>query len=237
VQCVILAGGLGTRMWPDAHSVPKTLLPVADRPFAWWQLSWLRNAGITSVVYCIGYLGEQVRDFVGDGSAWDLQVDYVDEGTELRGTAGALALALEAGVLQTDFLVLYGDSWLQVDPADVMRVHQRSGLPALMTVYDNGGRWDGSNVVFADGRVVRYEKGLDPTPPEMHWIDYGLSALTRDLVRDRVPHGERSDLAPLCTSLAAAGQLAGYEVSERFYEIGSPAGRAEADAVLRALSL
>jgi MurNAc alpha-1-phosphate uridylyltransferase len=236
VQCVILAGGLGTRMWPDARSVPKTLLPVAGRPFASWQLTWLRAAGVTSVVYCIGYLGEQVRDFVGDGKAWDLEVAYVDEGTQLRGTAGALALADETGRLDERFLVLYGDSWLQVDPADVLLASERSGLPALMTVFDNHSRWDGSNVVYADGLVVRYEKGLDPTPPEMHWIDYGLSVLTRELIRARVPRGEHSDLAPLCTALAAEGALAGYEVGERFYEIGSPAGRAEAEALLGQLS-
>jgi MurNAc alpha-1-phosphate uridylyltransferase len=236
VQCVILAGGLGTRMWPDARSVPKTLLPVAGRPFASWQLTWLRAAGVTSVVYCIGYLGEHVREFVGDGRAWDLDVGYVDEGTQLRGTAGALALADEAGVLDERFLVLYGDSWLQVDPADVLLTSERSGLPALMTVFDNHSQWDGSNVVYADGLVVRYEKGLDATPPEMHWIDYGLSVLTRELVRVRVPRGERSDLAPLCSALAAEGALAGYEVAERFYEIGSPAGRAEAEVLLGRLS-
>jgi MurNAc alpha-1-phosphate uridylyltransferase len=236
VQCVILAGGLGTRMWPAARTVPKTLLPVAGRPFASWQLAWLRASGVTSVVYCIGFLGEQVREFVGDGRAWDLEVTYVDEGSELRGTAGALALADEAGVLAERFLVLYGDSWLQVDPADVLRAAERSGLPALLTVFDNHGRWDGSNVVFSDGLVVRYEKGLDPVPPEMHWIDYGLSVLTRDLVTTRVPRGERSDLSPLCTALAAAGARAGYEGTERFDEIGSPAGRAEAEALLRALS-
>jgi NDP-sugar pyrophosphorylase family protein len=236
VQCVILAGGLGTRMWPEARTVPKTLLPVAGRPFASWQLSWLADSGVTSVVYCIGFLGEQVRDFVGDGSAWGLSVSYVDEGSELRGTAGALALADADGVLEDRFLVLYGDSWLQVDPAQVLLASERSGLPALMTVFDNGGRWDGSNVVYRDGLVVRYEKGLDPAPPEMHWIDYGLSVLTRELVATRVPRGERSDLAPLCTALAQERALAGYEVGERFYEIGSADGRAEAEALLGSVS-
>ena len=233
MQCVILAGGLGTRMWPDARTIPKTLLTVAGRPFAGWQLQWLAGAGVTSVVYCIGYLGEQVRDYVGDGSTWGLSVDYVDEGKRLRGTAGALALANARGVLESRFLVLYGDSWLQIDPADVFATSERSGLPALMTVYENRGQWDGSNVVYRDGRVLRYEKGLDPVPPDMHWIDYGLSVFTRDVIESRVPVDSPSDLAPLCTAMAAAGELAGYLATERFYEIGSPTGRAEADALLR----
>ncbi len=233
MQCVILAGGLGTRMWPDARTIPKTLLDVAGQPFAGWQLRWLADAEVNSVVYCIGYLGEQVREFAGDGSAWGLSIDYVDEGEQLRGTAGALRLAAEQGVLADQFLVLYGDSWLQVDPADVYATSRRSGRPALMTVFENRGQWDGSNVIYRDGVVERYEKGLTPPPPQMRWIDYGLSVFARSVIEERVPVGVPSDLAPLCSEMAAAGELSGYLVAERFYEIGSPAGRAEAEALLR----
>jgi NDP-sugar pyrophosphorylase family protein len=232
MQCVILAGGLGTRMWPYARTVPKTLLPVAGRPFAAWQLEWLARAGVTSVVYCIAYLGDQIRDYVGDGSTWGLKVAYVDEGTALRGTAGAIRLATDEGVLDPRFLVLYGDSWLQIDPSEVYRHSDTCGLPALMTVFENRGRWDTSNVVFDCGMVTRYEKGLDPVPPEMRWIDYGLQVLTRGLVLAGVPATEPSDLAPLYSRLAAGGQLAGFEAAARFYEIGSPDGLAEAAEVI-----
>ena len=232
MQCVILAGGLGTRMWPVAKTVPKTLLPVAGRPFADWQLDWLAGAGVTSVVYCVGYLGEQVREHVGDGSARGLDVHYVDEGRELRGTGGALRLAYDEGELHERFLVLYGDSWLQVDPAAVHTAAARSGLPALMTVYENNGQFDTSNVEYAEGRVVRYAKGLDPIPSQMRWIDYGLSVLERTLVADRIPGDTVADLSDLCHALAAEGALAGYLVTERFYEIGSHAGLAELDALL-----
>jgi NDP-sugar pyrophosphorylase family protein len=219
-------------MWPRAQTIPKTLIPVAGRPFASWQLDWLAGAGVTSVVYCVGYLGEQVRDHVGDGRPWGLEVSYVDEGRDLRGTAGALRLAHDEGVLAERFLVLYGDSWLQVDPAAVHTAAAASGLPALMTVYENRGLFDASNVEYADGRVVRYEKGLDPTPPEMRWIDYGLSVLERDVVADRVPPGVVADLAALCHDLSLQGLLAGLEVADRFYEIGSPEGLAELEELL-----
>jgi NDP-sugar pyrophosphorylase family protein len=234
MQCVILAGGLGTRMLPETRTIPKTLLPVAGKPFATHQLTWLARAGIDSVVYCVGHLGEQIRAHVGDGSAFGLSVRYVDEGEQLRGTAGALRLACDEDELDPDFLVLYGDSWLQVDPAAVLRAARERREPALMTVYRNDGRWDGSNVVLADGRVTCYRKGLTPPPPEMRWIDYGLLALRRPVIADRVPAATPQDLAPLCSALAAQGLLAGQEVFERFYEIGSSSGRSELETVFAA---
>jgi hypothetical protein len=105
-------GGRAGRMWPETKTVPKTLLPVHGKPFAAWQLSWLARSGIDSIAYSVGYLGDDVRAYAGDGSAWGGSVVYVDEGEQLRGTAGALRLTLDSGVLEDDFVVLYGDSWL-----------------------------------------------------------------------------------------------------------------------------
>src|SRR5437870_13774975 len=99
MQCVILAGGLGTRMRPLTETVPKTLLPVAGTPFAHYQLDWLARHGVRDVVYCVAVLGDQVRAYASDGSRWGLAVRYVEDGHELRGTAGALRRALDAGVL------------------------------------------------------------------------------------------------------------------------------------------
>lgn len=236
MQCVILAGGLGTRMWPETRTIPKTLLPIAGTPFATWQLSWLARAGIDSVVYCVGHLGQQIRDHVGDGGSWGLSVRYVDEGDDLRGTAGALRLAHDERALEEDFLVLYGDSWLQVDPAQVLGALRQRREPALMTVFCNDGRWDGSNVVLDGARVARYEKGVTPPPPEMRWIDYGLLAFRREVIGERVPPEKPADLAPVCSGLAGDGLLAGFEVTERFYEIGSMAGRDELEALFASTS-
>jgi NDP-sugar pyrophosphorylase family protein len=234
MQCVILAGGLGTRMWPETKTVPKALLPVAGKPFASWQLSWLAAAGIGSVVYCVGHLGGQIRSYVGNGARWGLAVRYVDEGGQLRGTAGALRLAHDQGALDGDFLVLFGDSWLQIDPAAVLRAARERPEPALMTVFRNEGRWDASNVVLDGTRVARYAKRLAAPPPEMRWIDYGLLAFRRQVIGERVPPGGPADLAPLCTALAEEGLLAALEAGQRFYEIGSAAGRDELQAVLAA---
>jgi NDP-sugar pyrophosphorylase family protein len=232
MQCVILAGGIGTRMWPETKTTPKTLLPVCGRPFAAWQLQWLADSGIGSVVYCIGFLGDEVRRFVGSGAAWGLDVSYVDEGESLRGTAGALRLALDAGALAEEFLALYGDSWLRVDPAAVLRHLRARPEPAVMTVFENTHQWDTSNVIFDGDRVVRYAKGLALRPAEMTWIDYGLMAFERVVIADRVPAGQVRDLAPLLTELADESQLAGFAAADRFYEIGSVAGRQELEGYL-----
>ncbi len=231
MQCVILAGGLGTRMWPETKTIPKHLLPIAGTPFATWQLSWLARSGIDSVVYCVGHLGQLIREHAGDGASWGLSVRYVDEGDLLRGTAGALRLAYDEGALDEDFLVLYGDSWLQIDPALVLRAARERREPGLMTVFRNDGRWDASNVVLKDTRISRYAKGLAAPPPEMRWIDYGLLAFRRGVIGERVPANRSADLAPLCAGLADEGLLAGFEVGRRFYEIGSVAGRDELDAL------
>jgi NDP-sugar pyrophosphorylase family protein len=224
VQVVILAGGLGTRMRTVAPEIPKCLIPVAGRPFADHQLRWLAGQGVSDVLYSIGYLGEQIRTFAGDGARWNLKIRYVDEGAHLRGTAGALRLALDANMLEERFEVLYGDSYLDVDLQEVDAAHRATGLPALMTVYRNSGRWEESNAVFDGTLVTRYEKHCPEPPPDMCFVDYGLSSLVRSVVEHNVVSEAESDLASLYSMLSREGQLGGFEVSSRFYEIGSPDG-------------
>jgi MurNAc alpha-1-phosphate uridylyltransferase len=221
MQCVILAGGQGTRMLPLTERVPKTLLPVVGHPFAWHQLHLLARAGVTDVVYCIGHKGEQIREFWDRTTAPIPSIRYVDEGEEPQGTGGALRLALDEGALQESFLVLYGDSFLPIEFAPVWNAFQRSQSSALMTVLRNCGRWDRSNVRFSDGRVELYDKEADPAQAGMEFIDYGLSVMRRDVV---LALDKPSDLSALFHRLSVRGELAGLEVHDRFYEIGSPEG-------------
>ncbi len=227
MQCLILAGGLGTRMYPRSQSVPKCLIEVAGRPFAHWQLDWLASEGIEDVVFSIGHLGEMVRAEIGDGSRWGVTVTYVDEGERRAGTGGALRLAVERGALAEEFFVLYGDSYLTIDIGAVEASFVARRSDALMTVYRNEGRWEPGNVVFRDGMVTRYEKGVTPTPPDMQFVDYGLCALRAAVVVEIVPPGRPSDLADALGTLSRQGRLAGFEAAHRFFEIGTPAGLAD----------
>jgi NDP-sugar pyrophosphorylase family protein len=225
MQCVILAGGRATRMRPLTDTIPKALIPVAGRPFLDHQLAWLAGHGVSDVVLCVGYRGDAIRAHAGDGARHGLRVRYVDETDRLRGTAGALRLALDEGALEESFLLTYGDSFLPVDFAAVFAAFAASGKPALMTVFRNDGRWDTSNVIFDGGLVALYDKQRATRPiSDFAYIDYGLSALSRRVIADAVPAGGVADLAPLFQALSVRGELAGLEVAQRFYEIGSPAG-------------
>jgi MurNAc alpha-1-phosphate uridylyltransferase len=227
VQCVILAGGLATRMRPATETVPKALLPVAGSPFADHQLRWLAADGVTDVVFAIAHLGDRIREFVGDGSAWGLRVAYADEGDHLRGTAGALRLAYDAGLLENAFAVLYGDSFLSLDVGTAFAEFGRARRDVLMTVFRNDGAFDRSNARLEGGAVVYDKTVADPAAAGMHFIDYGLSIIDRDTVVPEIPPGVVADLADTYRRLSHEGRVAGLEVTERFYEIGSPDGLAE----------
>ena len=229
MQCVILAGGLGTRMRPLTETCPKTLLPAAGYPFAYHQLHWLAAQGITEAVYSIGHQGDQIRRYWAEEPSPIPSIRYVDEGEVLLGTAGALRWARKQGVLDERFFVIYGDSFLPIEFAPVWDAFEASGLPALMAVLRNEGRWDRSNVIYQPGRVVLYDKAA---APGMQYIDYGLSCFRRELFDD-VTH---SDLSALFHQLSIQGRLAAFEVHERFYEIGSPAGLRDFEEYLEGAS-
>ena len=225
----ILAGGLATRLRPITERVPKVLIPVAGQPFLAHQLALLRQQGIHRAVLCLGHLGEMVQRDFGDGSAHGVRLEYSFDGPVLLGTGGALKRALP--LLGNRFLVLYGDSYLPIAFRPVAECFERSGKLGLMTVYQNEGRYDTSNVVFGDGEIKVYDKKIKR--PDMRHIDYGLSVFQASAFDDW-PADRPFDLSDIMQRLVAQKQLAGFEVKERFYEIGSPAGLAELEAWLGA---
>jgi NDP-sugar pyrophosphorylase family protein len=228
VPVALLAGGLATRLRPITAKIPKSLVEVAGRPFIDHQLQLLHANGVRRVVLCLGHLGEMVREHVGDGSAFGVEAAYSFDGERLLGTGGALKRA--AALLGPVFWVLYGDSYLEIDYRAILADFERHHALGLMTVLHNQDRWDRSNVIFRNGRLVWYSKRAPS--PEMTHIDYGALLLRREVL-ERVPAGEPHDLADLLSDLSAEGRLAGYEVYSRFYEIGSPAGLAETQAYLQ----
>jgi len=222
LSVAILAGGRATRLRPLTTNIPKALIDINGEPFIAHQLRLLRANGITRVVICVGYRGKMIQEYLGNGARFGLEVRFAFDGPRLLGTAGALKQALP--LLGKAFFVLYGDSYLPCNYLTVQTAFEQSGRPALMTVLRNHGRWDSSNVDFVDGKILEYNKH-DPTL-RMHHIDYGLGVFDRAALMG-VPDAQSYDLATLYQELAAQGDLAAYEVDQRFYEIGSFVGLEE----------
>jgi NDP-sugar pyrophosphorylase family protein len=226
IPVAILAGGLATRLRPITEKIPKSLVPVAGRPFLAHQLELLHARGIRRAVLCIGFLGEMIQREFG-AEAHGIKLDYSFDGVKLLGTGGAIKRALPR--LGPEFFILYGDSYLPIEYAPVAEAFHRSGKLGLMTVYRNEGKYDTSNVVFREGEIAVYDK--QAKLPEMRHIDYGLS-LFQARVFEAYAADQVFDLAEVMGRLVREQQLAGYEVPERFYEMGSPEGLAELEKLL-----
>src|SRR5438477_696020 len=224
----ILAGGLATRLRPLTETLPKALITVADEPFLAHQLRLLRSRGIRRVVLCLGYLGDMVERHFRNGDQYGMKIVYSFDGPQLLGTGGALKRALP--MLNRQFFVLYGDSYLPIDYGSVAQAFFDSGKPALMTVFKNDGRWDLSNVEFRGEEIHRYDK--KNRTQDMQYIDYGLGVFRAEVLASW-PGDKPFDLADVYRDLTERKQLAGFEVKQRFYEVGSTEGLAELDSLLR----
>lgn len=223
----ILAGGLATRLQPISERIPKSLIDVAGEPFAVHQIELLRRHGLVDITFLVGHLGEMIRDTLGDGTRWGARLRYVFDGPRRLGTGGAIRNALPE--LGDPFLLLYGDSYLECDYAAIEKSFLSSEKLGLMTVYRNEDRLDRSNVLYAEGRVVSYDKKHHTS--EMRHIDYGVGAFRKSAF-SAFAHHEEFDLVALYQHLLQNDDLLGCEVPYRFYEIGSPKGLAETRAYL-----
>jgi N-acetyl-alpha-D-muramate 1-phosphate uridylyltransferase len=220
----ILAGGLATRLGALTEKIPKSLILIDGKPFVAHQLRLLQRSGIQHVILCVGHLGEQIEQAVGNGSGFGVEVAYSYDGAVLRGTAGAVRTALPK--LGESFFVMYGDSYLSCNYAAIEQEFLRSRKLGLMTVFRNDGQWDASNVEFEEGRVLAYNKSNRTS--RMRYIDYGLGVFHAE-VFGKIG---AADLAEVYSELLQAGELAALEVQERFYEIGSPSGLQEMKTLL-----
>lgn len=225
---VILAGGLATRLYPITRKIPKALITIAGRPFIDHQLTLLKQKGVEQVVLCIGNLGASIEEFVGDGSRWGIEVRYSYDGDFLLGTGGAVKKA--ARILPDAFMILYGDSYLDIEYEPVVQCFYEKKLPVLMTVYRNRGATDISNILMDEGRIIRYNKA--DYEPAMEYIDYGLIVICREIF-DSYPSNEPFDLSQILSESVDAGQVAAFEVEHRYYEIGSVHGIRETEEYIR----
>ena len=227
MQAVILAGGLGTRLRPLTEGVPKAMVMVHGKPFLEYQIRLLLNGGITSLVLCIGHLGERIREYFGDGGKFGVDIRYSDDGDTLLGTAGALKRA--EPLLADDFFLIYGDSYLFLDYRAIMDFFRRRHKLALMVVYRNEDSREPSNVVTGDGFVLAYDK--ETHSPDMTHINFGASVIRKQALSS-VPPSRYYTQEELYADLIQKQELLAYEVYDPYYEVGSREGLAAFDRLV-----
>ena len=214
----ILSGGLSKRLGKKAENIPKALLDISGKPFILRQLNYLKDQGFKNVVICTGHYGDKIKNFVGNGSQYNINVTYSDDGNKLLGTGGSIKKA--STILDKNFFILYGDSFLPINFSKIEKVFFDQKKPALMTVLKNLNQWDKSNAYFKNKSVIynkkNPEKGMD-------YIDYGLNVVNNSIF-DNFIENKNFDIAEVFENLSKNNLLAGHEVKERFYEIGSISG-------------
>ncbi len=222
-QVVVLMGGLGTRL--GLKGIPKAMALINGHPFFDYQLKLLKRWRFYKFLFLVGHQAEYIEDYYGDGSKWQVDIQYSYDGKEQLGTGGALRNAAEK--LEEDFLLIYGDSFMDVDYQEVVYrywLEKPKGKLALMAILENENCYDRSNVIYQKGEIVLYDKVN--ISDEMRYIDYGVSMLSKDVLTKGMDK-ECFDLAEILTFLSKNGKLAGQVVTKRFYEIGSPASLQE----------
>ena len=224
---VILAGGLATRIRPITEQIPKALVEVGGEPFIAHQLRLISARGIKNVIISAWYLGEMIQEYLGNGSEFGLQVQYVFDGEKALGTAGAIRKTLN--LLESPFFVLNGDTYFPCDYAAIQAFYDAHSHVGLMTVNYNQMDWHESNVELRDGIIIRHQK--QNQDPLMKHVDAGL-ALFDPQVFMHIPKGQNADLMDVFQKLLAEDNLIGYEEKQRFYEMGSFNGLNELDTLL-----
>ena len=225
IQVVVLMGGLGTRLRNGYSKLPKSMADVWGKPFFLYQLRMMKQNGLKNFIFCIGHRGGFIKSFFRRGTRFGAQIKYSYDGRTLLGTAGALKKA--GRFLKNDFMVIYGDSYMDVDYGEVICAYYRAkkeGKKALLVVFRNKNKYDKSNVVFKNGRLLKYNK--KSTSRDMEYIDYGISVLHKSLLSG-ITKDKYSSLSDFYSRLVRDNLMSGYVVRNRFYEIGTPSSLKE----------
>jgi NDP-sugar pyrophosphorylase family protein len=217
---LILAGGLGTRLGSLGSNTPKILIPIRNTPFIELQLRWLIANGVSDITYCVGHLGDQIVEHVESLELpKEVKVKFSWDGQNLRGTGGAIAKAIKN--LEGKFLIVYGDSFLRADLKSVELAFMTSNMLGLMTIYRNRNRFDVSNVEFIENKVTQYRK--NDLASNFEYIDYGIVGFDKEAFA-HFSDFTTFDLSDVLLALIEVNQLFGFEIKERFFEIGSLKG-------------
>ena len=160
MKIVIIAGGKGTRITSVNCEIPKAMIPVCGKPIIEHEIDLCKRYGFKDFLFIIGYMGNQISSYFGDGSKWGVQIDYYQE-TQPLGTAGALGFLKNR--LTEDFFVFYGDTIVDFDMKAMLQYHKQKNADATLFLHPNDHPFD-SDIVELDkeGRVVKFDNKPHP---------------------------------------------------------------------------
>jgi mannose-1-phosphate guanylyltransferase len=219
MQAVILVGGEGTRLRPLTSTVPKPVVPLVDRPLISFMLEWLRHHGIDDVIMSCGFLATSVRNVLGDGSAFQMRLRFVEE-PDPRGTAGALKYA--ESLLDERFVMLNGDVLTDIDLTEQLAQHEQTRAQATLALVgvDDPTAY-GLVHLREDRSVVDFVEKPSPDAIDTNLISAGAYVLERDVLALVPPERNVSIERELWPLLIGKG-LYGFPSKSYWLDIGSP---------------
>jgi D-glycero-alpha-D-manno-heptose 1-phosphate guanylyltransferase len=231
IPVLLLVGGLGTRLRPVVASTPKSLARVGNLSFLELLLRQLGHQQLRRLVMCTGYLGEQIEDAFGDGSQFGLNISYSKEDSPM-GTAGAILLARRHVEQTSEFLVMNGDSFVEVDFRRLVDFHRGHGGIASMVVrhVENTARF-GTVHAGSDGRVDRFLEKTACTGPG--WVNAGVYVFHTAIFShiQKCPSSLEHDVFPRLLSR----DVFAFQANGLFIDIGTPQDYACAQTIFRQL--
>ncbi len=229
---MLLVGGMGTRLRSVLSDKPKPLAPVGDIPFLELLVLQLRSQGFRHLIMCSGYQAAQIQEVFGDGRKWSVKIDYSQE-TRALGTAGAIKLAGRFPLQAPDFVVMNGDSFLELDLRQLIQFHRGHGGWASIAVrrVSDATRY-GTVQLDQNNRVVRFSEKMGIPKPGI--INGGVYVFNRDVLPS-IPDGPSSLEKDVLPELLSHGVFA-LEQSGMFIDIGTPEDYARAQALYQSLS-
>ena len=220
MQAVLMTGGLATRMRPLTDQIPKSLIPIEEKPFLQYQIELLVCYGITDILLCVGHMGNKIESCFGDGNKYKTRIIYSYEKKDLLGTGGALKFAEK--YLKENFFLVWGDSYVRLNYKEMYDFHLKNSgdFDVTMAILYNIRSYDKSNIIYERGRIKKYEKN---SADKMKYIDAGVMVLNKKLLK-RIPTEEVFQIENLFTKLAEEEKLKPFLVKKRYYEVGSLKG-------------
>jgi len=219
MKALIICGGKGTRVQQINKEIPKAMFPIAGKPILQHQIEWLKKYGINEIVFCIGYLGDQIIDFFGDGSKFGIVAEYSKE-TEPLGTGGAIKNAQE--FVDDTFLVVFGDLMIDMNLENLLTFHKKHSGLATIVVHKTDHPWD-SDLIKLDnnGKIVEIIKKpgkMERYPSEISKTS--IYVLEKDVME--MIHGKCDFEQEILPKIVNLGKAFGYYTEEFIKDMGTP---------------